>query len=126
MIPTVPGTFLVVPRGSAEFRSERSGADRKTPKGCAHGPRIWPDGAEVGGPDRAGQEPTGLDRDLPEHSWNVPDKAQPNFSQNGPKPIGRCRSVHMGVHMAGWCRIVRMARAYGRKVPMRVHAFSGA
>ena len=73
-----------------------------------------------------GQEPAGPDRDLPEHSWNVPDKAQPNPDFSGPEPIGRRRSVHMGVHMAELCRIVRMGRAYGRKVPMRVHAFSGA
>jgi len=81
-------------------------------------------------PRRAGQavcpDPAGPDRYVPEHSWNVPEGAQPNPDSSGPDPIGRRRSVHMGVHMAGTCRIVRKARAYGRKVPMRVHAFSGA
>ena len=73
-----------------------------------------------------GPEPGWPDRDLPEHSWNNPEGAQPNPDSSGPDPIGRRRSVHMGVYMAGRCRIVRMGRAYGRKVPMRAHAFSGA
>ena len=73
-----------------------------------------------------GPEPAWPDRDLPEHSWNVPEGAQPNPDRNGPEQLGRHRSVHMGVHMADRYRIVRMDRAYGRKVPMRVHAFSGA
>ena len=55
-------------------------------------------------PRRAGRavgpEPAGPDRDVPEHSWNVPEGAQPNPDSSGPEPNGR---------------------AYGRMVPNRAY-----